>query len=78
VFHFLTETVRSINTHKKTTNANETNTKGGSVIEQSSAKILRNPGKANSIIESEAGSTHEAAIVRYEVLKGVLFTIQDQ
>jgi len=77
VFPFLTETVHSIYTHThKIINANETNTKGGYVIQQSSAKILRNLEKVNSIIE--AGCTHEAAIVRYEVLKGVLLTIQDQ
>jgi len=61
---------------KKIINANETYTKGGSVIQQSSAKILRKPEKTNSIMESEAGSTHKAAIVRYEVLSGVLLTIQ--
>jgi len=42
-----------------------------------SAKILRKPEKTNSIMESEAGSTHAAATVIYEVLKGVLLMIQD-
>jgi hypothetical protein len=50
--------------------------KGSSAVEHNSAKILRRPENTNSIMESEAAGAHEAAIVRSEVLKGVLFKIK--
>jgi ribosomal protein S25 len=50
--------------------------KGSSAVRHSSAKILRRPENTNSVMKSEAGSAHEAAIVRSEVLKEVLLKIK--